>query len=315
MNALRRVRCPHCQTVFRVDPAKLERSHGWARCGHCFEPFDTARHALDAAAEPAQRLDFDRLLHTPAPPAPETNAATLPELDQPTVFSPAWEASPAIGSPPTERAPESAASANESRHPLGEGQVPNFSDEPLLSEPPLVPTTFPFEQRSQRPSTLALLAALLLLLAALAQVAYLWRQEWIQLFPQTFSYWERACQELGCTVSPPVNLQQLVLEHSELIREPAPGRWTLTFALRNRATYPLPWPTMELTLSDAIGRALLRRQLTPKEWGATGPYFPPGERVERTLALETFEAGIVGYELKPAYPVTLNEPPASCRRR
>lgn len=305
MNALRRVRCPHCQTVFRVDPAKLERSRGWARCGHCLEPFDTARHALDAAAEPAQRLDFDRLLHTPAPPAPETNAATLPELDQPTVFSPAWEAIPSGNRQQTERAsnaPPLSSPAHETRREEDTEQRSSFADEPLLSEPPLVPTTFPFERQPPGPSLFALLAVLLLLLAALAQVAYLWRQEWIQRFPQTFSYWEQICQELGCTVSPPVDLQQLVLEHSELIREPAPGRWTLTFALRNRAAYPLPWPTLELTLSDAIGRSLLRRPIPPQEWGATGPYFPPGERVERTLALETFEAGIVGYELRPIAP-------------
>ncbi|WP_461584425.1 DUF3426 domain-containing protein [Tepidiphilus sp. HLB4] len=305
MNALRRVRCPHCQTVFRVDPAKLERSRGWARCGHCLEPFDTARHALDAAAEPAQRLDFDRLLHTPAPPAPETNAATLPELDQPTVFSPAWEAIASGDRQQSERTPatsSAAAPANEPHRETDREQAPSFPAEPLLSEPPLVPTTFPFERQPPGPSPFALLAVLLLLLAALAQVAYLWRQEWIQRFPQTFSYWEQICQELGCTVSPPVDLQQLVLEHSELIREPAPGRWTLTFALRNRAAYPLPWPTLELTLSDAIGRTLLRRPIPPQEWGATGPYFPPGERVERTLALETFEAGIVGYELRPIAP-------------
>ena len=198
MNALRRVRCPHCQTVFRVDPAKLERSRGWARCGHCFEPFDTARHALDAAAEPAQRLDFDRLLHTPAPPAPETNAATLPELDQPTVFSPAWEAIPGGNRPQTEGvsdAPPLSSPAHETRREEDTEQRSSFADEPLLSEPPLVPTTFPFERQPRGPSPFALLAVLLLLLAALAQVAYLWRQEWIQLFPQTFAYWERVCQE------------------------------------------------------------------------------------------------------------------------
>lgn len=300
MNAMRRVRCPHCQTVFRVDPAKLERSHGWARCGHCFEPFDTERHALDVpdaastAEGSSQRLDFDRLLHTPASAAPDPS---LPELDPPTVFSPT-RAEPPLGQPsaPPRSRDEIAPEANDAVRTMQEDHT--FSDEPLLREPPLVPTTFPFERESRRASPLAVFVALLLLLLALGQSAYLWRQEWIQRFPSTFAYWERACQELGCTVTPPLDTQKLVIEHSELIRESAPGRWTLGFTLRNRASHPTHWPTLELTLKDAIGRVLLRRHISPSEWGAEGPYFPPNERIERTLALETFEAGIVGYEIK-----------------
>jgi predicted Zn finger-like uncharacterized protein len=300
MNAMRRVRCPHCQTVFRVAPAKLERSHGWARCGHCFEPFDTERHALDVpdaastAEGSSQRLDFDRLLHTPASAAPDPS---LPELDRPTVFSPT-RAEPALGQPsaPQQSRDEITPKANDAARATREDHT--FSDEPLLREPPLVPTTFPFERESRHASPLAVFAALLLLFLALGQVAYLWRQEWIQRFPLTFAYWERVCQELGCTVTPPLDTRTLVIEHSELIRESAPGRWTLGFTLRNRASHPTPWPTLEFTLKDAIGRVLLRRHISPSEWGAEGPYFPPNERIERTLALETFEAGIVGYEIK-----------------
>jgi predicted Zn finger-like uncharacterized protein len=46
-------RCPHCETVFRVQAAELVRSRGLVRCGHCNEVFDASQSLLDPSAAAA----------------------------------------------------------------------------------------------------------------------------------------------------------------------------------------------------------------------------------------------------------------------
>ena len=40
-------RCPHCDTVFRLDPHLLAPHDGRVRCGHCQEIFDAAHYQFD----------------------------------------------------------------------------------------------------------------------------------------------------------------------------------------------------------------------------------------------------------------------------
>ncbi|PMS34582.1 putative Zn finger-like uncharacterized protein [Trinickia symbiotica] len=49
-------RCPHCETVFRVQDAQLARTRGRVRCGHCNEVFDALQNLLDPSA--ASTIDF-----------------------------------------------------------------------------------------------------------------------------------------------------------------------------------------------------------------------------------------------------------------
>ncbi len=40
-------RCPHCETVFKLDPHLLAPHDGRMRCGHCQEVFDAAHHRFE----------------------------------------------------------------------------------------------------------------------------------------------------------------------------------------------------------------------------------------------------------------------------
>ena len=46
-------RCPHCETVFKLDPHLLAPHDGRVRCGHCQEVFDAAHHRFELPDEPA----------------------------------------------------------------------------------------------------------------------------------------------------------------------------------------------------------------------------------------------------------------------
>jgi predicted Zn finger-like uncharacterized protein len=45
-------RCPHCETVFKLDPHLLAPHDGRVRCGHCQEVFDAAHHRFELPGEP-----------------------------------------------------------------------------------------------------------------------------------------------------------------------------------------------------------------------------------------------------------------------
>ncbi|MBL8443846.1 MAG: zinc-ribbon domain-containing protein [Zoogloeaceae bacterium] len=79
---MRLVRCPACQTVFRLQPEQLRAHGGMVRCGHCFTLFDARENFVDAAARtPATDVHARPAPHTPAsnPPTPaETPSPATP---------------------------------------------------------------------------------------------------------------------------------------------------------------------------------------------------------------------------------------------
>jgi predicted Zn finger-like uncharacterized protein len=72
-------RCPHCETVFRLDPHLLAPHDGRVRCGHCQEIFDAAHYQFDrdetvmaALAATAPNYGVD-----PASPGAEKSSAEV----------------------------------------------------------------------------------------------------------------------------------------------------------------------------------------------------------------------------------------------
>ncbi|MDC6134284.1 zinc-ribbon domain-containing protein, partial [Burkholderia gladioli] len=49
-------RCPHCETVFRIQPEHLTLHGGLARCGHCQQVFDAAHSLVDPDPELAPAI-------------------------------------------------------------------------------------------------------------------------------------------------------------------------------------------------------------------------------------------------------------------
>ncbi|SAL39151.1 DUF3426 domain-containing protein [Caballeronia concitans] len=84
-------RCPHCETVFRLDPHLVAPHDGRVRCGHCQEVFDAAHHRFElpddaAAAGEAQHAAIidDEVAVGPSTLSPGNNA----EAEPPTLVVP-----------------------------------------------------------------------------------------------------------------------------------------------------------------------------------------------------------------------------------
>jgi predicted Zn finger-like uncharacterized protein len=71
-------RCPHCETVFRVQGAELVRSRGLVRCGHCHELFDASQSLLDPSA--AAAIGFGANTGKQEAPATPNDAAVTPPV-------------------------------------------------------------------------------------------------------------------------------------------------------------------------------------------------------------------------------------------
>lgn len=161
--------------------------------------------------------------------------------------------------------------------------------------------------RWQRPGVRAALVALAtvlsLTLAAQALLAY--RDVAAARWPALAPALQAACEHIGCTLAPPRVIEALVVEHSALLQRDAEsgGGYRLALALRNRATWALQAPSVDLTLTDLQGGVIARRVLGPADFA-----LPPGQPVPAggSLAWETrisvADAAVSGYTIEIFYP-------------
>jgi hypothetical protein len=77
----------------------------------------------------------------------------------------------------------------------------------------------------------------------------------------------RMCAAAGCTIRPLREIAWLSIDASDLQADAAhKGLLTLTATVRNRASYAVAYPHLELTLTDAQDNVVVRRALAPPEY-------------------------------------------------
>jgi predicted Zn finger-like uncharacterized protein len=78
-------RCPHCQTVFRIDDEQLQARGGVVRCGQCQQIFQATRHLIDVEAKDTTATGTDSP-PTSKPKKPRKKrrliSAHLPTIDE-----------------------------------------------------------------------------------------------------------------------------------------------------------------------------------------------------------------------------------------
>ncbi|WP_322066013.1 zinc-ribbon and DUF3426 domain-containing protein [Burkholderia ubonensis] len=147
-------RCPHCETVFRLQQEQLVLHGGLVRCGHCRQIFDAAEslvheHAPQPEAALAGNADHERVA-AEAPGADHAAAVEVARVEAPSTKATDFEApaaeAPAVEVPPV-KAFANEAAAIESRAveaPAAEAPVVEtppakaFADEAAAIESPAV---------------------------------------------------------------------------------------------------------------------------------------------------------------------------------
>jgi len=225
-------RCPECGTSFRALPEQLAARGGLVRCGKCAAVFDGVAHSVDegAGAEPSPQL---RLFDAGAGAGASKPAA-------------------AVAAAPADAPPAPRRTAAPAPVPAEDEPLPEFLEDGA--------------SRS-RFAALWALGALLGLALLFAQLALYYRTELATLVPQTRPHLAQACQLLGCELRLPRRPDMLSLESSDLQADSRrDGLVVLNAVIRNRAPFAQEHPALELTLTDAADKAVVRRVLQPAEY-------------------------------------------------
>lgn len=161
-------------------------------------------------------------------------------------------------------------------------------------------------ERSGKAVRIAMIVgSLLLLLVLAAQAVSTFRNTLAARYPGLKPTLVSACALLGCRVELPARIEQLVVETGELTTLGG-NAYTFTTLLRNQGELVQAWPSLELTLSDADDKPLVRRVFGPRDYLPAGPLQEAGfaARSEQAVRLH-FRVGDPapsGYHIAVFYP-------------
>lgn len=255
-------RCGSCKTVFRVTPAQLALRDGQVRCGHCRTVFDGNANLIQLAPSPAFAVDDELSATGPLTVTLRNATALQPAVDPP-------NATPAVAAPP--RASFKVTT---------------------IEEPVDYDSRFAWDRprKRSRGRTLAYVALIALLaIVFVAQIALHYRDALAAEWPATRPLLTRACSIARCSINPLREIAGLSIDASDLQADPAhKGLLVLTATIRNRAAYAVAFPHLEVTLTDAQDRAVVRRALAPLEYAGGTVDVPAGIPRNGEVAVKLF---------------------------
>jgi len=227
---------------------------------------------------------FDALAHLVEAPAESTAPEPSPQLG---LFD-----ATARGAPPVPGTPSRARSRRRTA----------ADDEPLPE--------FLEEEAPRSRFALAWGLAAFLAFATLAlQLVYLYRADLAALAPQTKPYLVEGCRFLDCEIKRPRRLDLLRLEYSELQADNARENLvTLHAGIRNVAPFVQDYPSLELTLTDDIGRPVARRVLRPEDYlrgralASREAGIAPGAEEALSVPIDKGDLKASGYKLYHFFP-------------
>lgn len=153
------------------------------------------------------------------------------------------------------------------------------------------------------------LGALVAAAALAGQLAYQYRTELATLAPQLQPLLAEGCRFLDCELRLPRRPDLLSIESSDLQSDARrESLIVLNAVIRNRAAFAQELPALELTLTDAGDRPLVRRVLRPVDYAQglapamRGPGLAPGADAVLRLHFDTGGVRATGYRLYLFYP-------------
>ena len=315
-------RCPACQTTFRVVPDQLKIAQGWVRCGQCGEVFDaSARPVPELADAPSPRVPDHAPAVQPTPEPPAGSEAPTPDgaliADETSADRPGTAESPPVAAAPA-AAPfgETLPVAAPLEHPASDTPLPPPAEADFASEVSFVRDAIR-EEFWTKPLVRAVLGMLIvLLLAALALQWIVQRKDALAaIHPRLRPFLQALCDPLGCDIRPLRRIAALAFDSTSFVKT-GPDTYRLGFVLKNNDMAALEVPAVEVTLTDSREQALVRRVLTPAQFGANAATL--GAHLELTGAVFLRVAGgnshapapsqaagplsVAGYRLLAFYP-------------
>jgi len=136
---------------------------------------------------------------------------------------------------------------------------------PESDEPEFVKRSRKQEQSGRTRRILMAIGIIVLLLVLAAQLVLNFRNVLAARYPGARPALGTACALLGCRVELPTQIDNLAIENGELTTL-GPDTYSLNTLLRNQGSLVQAWPSIELELTDANDKAVLRRVFAPHEY-------------------------------------------------
>ncbi|MFC5480204.1 DUF3426 domain-containing protein [Massilia suwonensis] len=286
------------------------------------EAIDPVPAAQESRIEPAFGLPVDEELVAaplpghepePEPAAPEppikTPAADAPppllrESTASVVTPPAAAHIPPVARTPAAKRAEKAAARRSKLTPTRIEPQPKLRAAEI-DEPEFVKRGRQQEQ-SGRTRKIALIAGSIALLVLLfAQGVLTFRNALAARYPAAKPALVSGCAVFGCRVELPAQADNLAIETGELTTLGG-GAYSYTTELRNTGTTAQAWPSLELALTDANDKPLVRRVFAPRDYLAAGTALPNGiaPRTEHAIKLHfrVDDLKPSGYHIAVFYP-------------
>ena len=225
----------------------------------------------ELVAQPLPDHEPDSFSTTAAAPARASDAPPLPMREAAAsvinAHAPGVPSAPPVARTPAVRRAEKAA-ARRSRLTPTKIDAPAKIRVPESDEPEFVRRSRQ-QERSGRTRKIAMLAgSAILLLVLVAQGAFTFRNALAARFPATKPVLVSSCAVLGCRVELPAQIDNLVIETGELTTLGG-GAYAFTTQLRNQGAVAQAWPSLELSLTDANEKPLVRRVFAPRDYLAS----------------------------------------------
>lgn len=310
-------RCPHCETRFRIGHAQLEAHQGMVRCGKCMQIFDARLEFISDQPSPQLELEMSELAVHVAQSVELTNQPDTTELNSAVTQVLLTTETDAVVKEGQEAqqdelphedalnfiAPRSLVRVDEIEISNAAQINSDTADQSSYEAASVADAGVEQEPRSWLWAVPATALSVLLT----AQLAYFYRADIAARQPGLNETLQRYCELLNCTVGLPQSNELMSIESSTLEADPNVSRHiTLSALLRNRASYPLAYPNLELTLNDGQDHPVARRTFKPVEYLPEAESMASGllanHETSIKLYLDTTDLSPNGYRLALYYP-------------
>ncbi len=170
--------------------------------------------------------------------------------------------------------------------------MPPMPPPPAEDEPEFVRSSRLREETGATRRRLLALGVAILSVLLLAQGVWTFKNTMAARYPGARPLLAGACAVLGCKIELPAQIDALAVETGELQALDADGTFSFTTLLRNQGELVQAWPHLELALTDANDKPLVRRVFTPAD------YLPPGSTAAKGFAARSEQPLKLYFQLK-----------------
>jgi predicted Zn finger-like uncharacterized protein len=150
-----------------------------------------------------------------------------------------------------------------------------------------------------------------LVLALAFQLVLYQRDNLAAMEPRLKPLLQAMCVQMRCELAPLKRIEVLVIDSSSFSKI-GPDAYRLNFSVKNTGAVAVAMPSLEVTLTDTQEQPLVRRVVSPAQFGATSPTLPAGSDFAGLVVLQVVAgesssatAGplrIAGYRVLAFYP-------------